>query len=116
MDNKLFGDKGEKFAQNLLIKNGYKILATKFRTKLGEIDIVAKEKDTLVFVEVKTRTSQKFGKPQEAVNVRKLHTIKNAGELFIRSHPGLAKKFRIDVVAIEVNYGIVTSAKIIQAV
>jgi len=45
MDNKLFGDKGEKFAQNLLIKNGYKILATKFRTKLGEIDIVAKEKD-----------------------------------------------------------------------
>ncbi len=90
------------------------MLTTNYRTKLGEIDIVAKLGDILVFVEVKTRTSQKFGLPQEAVNTRKIHTIKNVGELFSRTHPNFSKKLRIDVVAIEVSKGQVTSAKIIK--
>ena len=116
MDKKYFGEIGEKYALNLLEKHGYKILTTNFRTKLGEIDIVAKLDDILIFVEVKTRTSLKFGLPQEAVNKRKLHIIKNVGELFMRSHPRIAKKTRIDVVAIEATGGHVLSAKIIPVI
>ncbi|MFV1917614.1 MAG: YraN family protein, partial [Patescibacteria group bacterium] len=69
---------------------------------------------TLAFVEVKTRWSKKYGKPEEAVTPRKLARIKRAGELYCLTHPGLPKKLRIDVVAIEVERGRVVSSKLIQ--
>ena len=80
MNKKEFGNWGEKYAWNLLKKAGYRFLTKNFRCKLGEIDIVAIDRDTLVFVEVKTRYSRKFGKPEEAVTKRKLRKIKQVGE------------------------------------
>lgn len=108
------GKLGEDFAAKLLQKSGYKILDRNFRTKFAEIDIVALDGDTLVFVEVKTRWSKKYGKPEEAVIPRKLAKIKKASEFFSLTHPNLPKKMRIDVVAIEVEKGKVESAKIIR--
>ena len=72
---KILGEKGEKQASVFLEKRGYRILAKNFRNRFGEIDIIAQDKDELVFVEVKTRTSDNFGTPEEAVNAKKLRKI-----------------------------------------
>lgn len=66
-----FGEKGESIAERHLKKRGYKILEKNYRTKVGEIDIIAKEKNTIVFVEVKTRRSWQFGNPKGAVTPAK---------------------------------------------
>jgi len=71
MEKKELGKKGEEVAIRFLKKSGYRILSRNYVCKLGEIDVIAKEKDTLVFVEVKTRTSTTFGPPQLAVNPTK---------------------------------------------
>ena len=66
--NKVVGNLGEQTAKNYLIKNGYKILTTNYSCRFGEIDIIAMDKECLVFIEVKTRTSGKYGHPDNAVN------------------------------------------------
>ena len=80
---KELGQKGEDLALRFLKKNGYRIYTTNYSCKLGEIDIIAKEKDTLAFIEVKTRTSTAFGPPQLAVNRRQTDAAFQSGpELF----------------------------------
>jgi putative endonuclease len=114
MDTGKFGDQGESYAASLLQAKGYTILDRNFRTKVGEIDIIALDDDTLVFVEVKSRKSSRFGAPVEAVNARKLARVKRAGEYYSLTHPKLPKRQRIDVVAIEARADKVVSAKIIK--
>lgn len=113
-DKRYFGELGEDFAEKLLIKAGYKIVEKNFRSRFGEIDLIAKDGDTLVFIEVKTRWSDKFGRPEEAVDTRKLRRIKLAGEYFSLKHPTLSKKLRIDVVAITLKGGRLVNSKIIK--
>ena len=113
---RLFGDFGEEYAVKLLQSKGYEILERNFRTKVGEIDIIALEGDILVFVEVKTRWSKKYGTPQEAVNARKIYRIKRAGDFYLSSHKNVPKRHRIDVVAIEVSGKVINSTKIIKVV
>ncbi|OGM75835.1 hypothetical protein A2210_02280 [Candidatus Woesebacteria bacterium RIFOXYA1_FULL_40_18] len=113
---RLFGNLGENYACRLLQKSGYRIIERNFTSRFGEIDIIALDKDTLVFVEVKTRWSRRFGLPQEAVTPQKLFRIKRTAEYFSLRHPRLPKKLRIDVVAIEIENNIVTSARIINCV
>jgi len=109
------GARGEKLAASLLRQKGYKILERNFRCRLGEIDIVAQDGDTLVFVEVKTRWSEKFGPPEEAVTARKLRSIEKTGQYFRLLHPGLPEAERIDVVAIELDgAGKVTREELIK--
>jgi len=75
------GRRGEELARRFLKKKGYKILETNYRGRLGEIDLVAQDGDSLVFVEVKTRSSMAFGHPLESINPRKQHQLtKAAGE------------------------------------
>lgn len=114
LNKKESGDLGEIFAVKLLLKNKYKILTRNFRSKFGEIDIVAMDKDTLVFIEVKTRWSKKYGKPEEAVTPKKLSNIKRTADFYCLLHKNAPKKKRIDVVAIEAEEGMVTSVKIIK--
>ena len=113
---RLFGKQGENYACRLLQKSGYRIIERNFTSRFGEIDIIAQDKDTLVFVEVKTRWSRRFGLPEEAVTPQKLFRIKKTGEYFSLRHPHLPKKLRIDVVAIEIENNIVISARIINCV
>lgn len=115
-NNLLFGNNAERLACDLLVKKGFTILQKKFRSKFGEIDIIARDKETLVFVEVKARTNRKFGLPEEAVTPSKLWKIKKTAEFYSLTHPSLPKKLRIAVVALEFSEGKVVSEKIITVI
>ena len=69
--NKLLGKKGEKLVEKFLLARGYTLLKRNFRTPVGEADLVMQDGDEIVFVEVKTRTSEAFGTPKEAVGREK---------------------------------------------
>src|SRR3989344_4868326 len=116
MQTRRVGISGEEFASKLLESEGYKIIERNFSCKLGEIDIIATKDSSLVFVEVKTRRSNKYGKPEEAVTLRKIQKIERCGEFYMKFHSNLPKKLRIDVVSIEINGGKVISSKIIPAI
>lgn len=116
MPKNVTGVSGEKYAWDLLSKNGYKLIKKNFRCSLGEIDVIAIKDDTLVFVEVKTRRSTKFGLPQEAVNYWKLKKIEKVGDYFVKLNKNMPKKRRIDVVSLIVKNNLVLSSKIIMAI
>ena len=109
-----YGNIAEDYACELLDKQGYKIIERNFSCKIGEIDIIASDGDTLVFVEVKARWSKKFGKPEEAVTDRKLRKIKKVLQFYLANHKVKFKKYRIDVVALEMRKHIVISEKLIK--
>ena len=78
------GRKGEAEACQFLKVNGYKIIDTNYKTKIGEIDIVAKDKeDRIIFVEVKSRETARFGYPRDAVTKDKQRTIRRVAELYL---------------------------------
>ncbi len=94
------GKSGEELAVALLKENGYKIIARNYKTKLGEIDIIARDRDTICFVEVKTRHSDKFGLPQEAVQGFKQRQISKVALAYLKENSLLDKRARFDVVSI----------------
>ncbi len=99
-DNLYIGKAGEEQAVELLKKSGYMILARNYRTKLGEIDIIAKDKDTVCFIEVKTRGSDRFGLPLEAISKTKQNQIVKVALEFLNKHNLLAQKARFDIVSV----------------
>ena len=103
--NLYLGKTGEKVAVNFLKENGYKILRNNYKTKLGEIDIIAKDKDTLCFIEVKTRNSIRFGSPSESVTVFKRRQISKLALQFLKERNLLGKRARFDVVSIVYSEG-----------
>lgn len=113
---KQFGDRGEQIAERELRKKGYKILARKFRSRFGELDLVAQDRDTLVFVEVKTRMNKKFGLPEEAVTPWKLQHISKTAEYFCVINHLQRVKMRIEVVAILFNGDTLESIRIIPVI
>jgi putative endonuclease len=98
---RLFGNSAERRAGQYLKKQGYKILAKQFTTKFGEIDLIARDGDEIVFVEVKARTSDRFGLPEESVTPKKLEKIALVGQEFLQRKRLHDAPFRIDVVAID---------------
>jgi putative endonuclease len=96
----ILGKSGEELAVALLEGNGYKILTRNYKTKLGEIDIIARDKDTICFVEVKTRHSDKHGLPQESVQGTKQRQISKTALMYLKENNLLDKKARFDVVSI----------------
>lgn len=101
MNNREKGALGEKLAAEFLKKAGYKILAMNFRySRLSEIDIVAKEKDTIVFVEVKARSTTNFGHPYEAITPKKLQNIYQTAQYFLQETEEKHKNFRIDIISV----------------
>lgn len=99
---KSLGDFGEKIAEGYLKKHGYTILEKNYRTRFGEVDIIAKEGEIICFVEVKTRTGTDFGLPQEAVNFKKQNKIIRAALAYITENK-FKGTWRIDVVAILID-------------
>ncbi len=85
--NKDLGDFGEEMASKFLVENGYEILERNFTVKGGEIDIICMDRGDLVFVEVKTRRSDKFGMPSEAIDRRKAEHIRFAAERYFQNNP-----------------------------
>jgi len=94
------GKEGEKIAAAYLKKNGYRIIEINFRCPIGEIDIVAKEKNDLVFVEVKTRKSIALGYPEQAVGIRKQKKMSQLALWYMQKRKIADTNARFDVVAI----------------
>jgi putative endonuclease len=96
----LRGRRGERTACRFLLQLGFDILARRCRNRLGELDIVAFETDTLVFVEVKTRSSRHFGEPWEFVDWRKQQILRRTAEQFIADHDLGQYAYRFDIVSV----------------
>lgn len=105
MKNKEIGNLGEEIATRYLIKSGYVILQRNYTSRFGEIDIIAKDikSKEIVFVEVKSRTNNLYGKPIDAINIKKLnHICKTARQYIFLNH--LEKEnIRIDAIEIYIN-------------
>lgn len=93
------GQKGERIASEYLQKQGYTILHKNYRYKRGEIDLIAKKESLLVFVEVKTRSTDTFGYPEEAVNLRKERMLLNAADEYIQQQ-NWKRDIRFDIIAV----------------
>ena len=98
-----FGEKGEALAVRRLRKAGYKIIETNYHTRLGEIDIIAKDKDTIVFVEVKSRRSVHFGDPKHAVTPQKQRKISMVALYYLKTTGQTTARARFDVVTVISN-------------
>ena len=93
------GIRGEKLARDFLKKRGYHILETNYRCPEGEIDIIARHKDSLVFIEVRTKTSLEFGSPEESITAAKSERLRTVASRYGQTHNDLPLLWRIDVVA-----------------
>ena len=94
------GRKGERIAAIFLLRQGFDILARRYRGRSGELDIIALESNTLVFVEVKTRASRDFGEPWEFVDWRKQQILRRTAEEFIADHDMGQYAYRFDIVSV----------------
>lgn len=100
------GNIGEQAAAHYLWQAGYELVVQKYRTKLGEIDIIAKDKDTVVFVEVKTRRSIRCGFPAEAVTYRKQQKILNTAMYYLNYTQQQHCYCRFDVIEVFLSDGV----------
>ena len=100
--NHVLGVQGEAIARQHLIEKGYQILNQNYTTKIGEIDIIAKKDNVIHFVEVKTRTSNSFGAPLEAIDYKKMQSIYHAGLFYIQQNKKYTK-FQIDAIGITLD-------------
>jgi len=121
------GKKGEEIALHFLKKKGYTIVETNFRKNYGEVDIIAidqgkggkgkSEVNTLVFIEVKTRTSDQFGDPVESITPWKIKSLKKTGQLYKMYHPKFPDSLRIDAVLVKLlENGEVESIEHLQSI
>lgn len=102
LNKRQIGTNKEKIAAKFLVDNGYKILEHNFYTNIGEIDIIAKDKDYLVFIEVKYRFNNKYGLGYEAVTKKKQKTIYKVAEFYMyKNKISFDSKVRFDVVSID---------------
>lgn len=108
------GMAAEEAAAELLKKNGYRIISRNYKTKIGEIDIIARDKDTLAFVEVKARSSLAFGNPAEAVIKHKIRQISKAALSFLKENNLLHEKARFDVVSFVYGSDEIVKAELIK--
>ena len=107
------GKRGEQFAVEFLASQGFQVIDRNFRIRGGEIDIIAidpstrsgfkEEEKTLVFIEVKTRSSTDFGEPLEAIGYYKMRALMRATQFYKLKHPRLPDLMRIDAVSVLVN-------------
>jgi putative endonuclease len=97
------GRRGERAAEKHLRRMGYRIVARNFRAAGAEIDLVAIDGGTLVFVEVKTRRSRAAGTPEEAVDERKQGRMRRAAEVFAKRYRAEDSEMRFDIVAVDAS-------------
>lgn len=103
MSARALGARGEAIAAAWLEEHGYRVLDRNFRTRFGEIDLIARQGRELVFIEVKTRRGRRFGTPAEAVDARKRRCWMLAAEVYLarRGRPGVP--FRFDFVGVDLS-------------
>ena len=110
------GQKGEQAARSYLEQEGYSIIETNYRCKLGEIDIIARDGEMVVIVEVRTKTGLAFGRPEESINQEKARKLHRLALQYIQANYHREIPSRIDLVAvmIEKSSGLVKDIKHIK--
>ena len=103
MSNKYTGTKGEARAAEFLIQNGYKIVERNWRFKHWEVDIIASKGNCMHFFEIKTRTSDIYGHPEESISRKKMTNLRNAAEEYQYLHPEW-KYVQFNVLAIKMFF------------
>jgi len=103
MKRREVGILGEKLAGDFLKKRGYHIWETNYRCPEGEIDIIARHRDSLVFIEVRTKRSREFGSPEESITPAKMERLRTVAARYRQTHDNLPSSWRIDVVAVELD-------------
>lgn len=101
INKQIIGKLGEHIASKYLVKLGWKIISQNFRKRYGEIDIIANDKKTLVFVEVKTRTGDNFGPIEESITPWKIRRLKRSVDYYLHLQPSYPETIRIDFIGIE---------------
>jgi putative endonuclease len=99
------GARGEERAAAFLREQGYRILDRNYRCTLGEVDIIARDGSTVVFVEVKTRSSERFGTPQAAIGLQKQKRMTAIALYYLKGKGWLGKPARFDVAAVSLDEG-----------
>ena len=100
IDRKAIGSEGERLGRDFLKKSGYRLIEQNFKSRHGEIDLIAVDKDDIVFIEVKLRQSADFGMPCEAVNRRKQDHIVKTALNYLKAKNLMNKNVRFDVMSI----------------
>lgn len=100
MNTKVIGAQGELIAVKYLKDKKYKILQQNYTTKIGEIDIIAQDKDIIVFVEVKARNTNRFGYPREAISYAKQKKVRTVATQFMLTNKLMNSKVRFDCIEI----------------
>jgi putative endonuclease len=100
---KRLGEAGEEIAARELIRRGYTIHERNWRCPEGELDLVAEQGQSLVFVEVRTRRGKHFGTPEESITPAKRVHLISAAQAYLQAHPLENRDWRIDVVAVEMS-------------
>lgn len=109
--NLLKGKNGENIAKNYLKKQGYRIIESNYKTKIGEIDIVAIKDKVLSFVEVKSRYDDSYGRPFEAVNTYKVKKIRDVASIFLMSNDVLYDGISFDIIEVFLSNGEINHIK-----
>lgn len=104
-DNIELGQRGEELAANFLQRKGYKLLQRNYRSRFGQIDIIAKEKKYFCFIEVKTRKSSLYGLPKEAVSKFKQRRIARTALTYLKENRLIKTRARFDVISILLDRG-----------
>lgn len=97
------GKRGETLAISFLKKNGYRIIESNFRCRYGEIDIIAQEGKTVAFIEVKTKTNNRFGSPTQAIDLRKQRQVSKTALIYISQKRLTNYSARFDVVGVNIK-------------
>jgi putative endonuclease len=97
-----FGEKGEKLANEYFEQNGYEILHCNWRYSRFEVDIIASKNNLLHFIEVKARSSNRFGHPEESVDKKKIQNLMNAAEEFLHQFPQW-KRIQFDILSVTIK-------------
>ncbi len=105
IDRREIGAWGEKLAADFLVSRDYEIIDRHFQTRLGEIDLIARQAGQIIFVEVKTRTNNNFGLPEEAIDQRKKMKLIETARWYLARRSGEAENYRIDSIAVEIDRG-----------
>jgi len=113
--NKTTGNKGEELAVQYLSEKGYEIIERNWRFRHAEVDIITSKNSRLHFFEIKTRTTSKYGKPEESMSYKKMKMLKIAAEEYQYQNPQW-KYLQFDVLAITIEYGMATEYFLIEDV
>jgi putative endonuclease len=97
------GNFGERVAASHLEAKGYEILERNWRTREGEIDLIASRAQELIFVEVRSRRGRTFGTPEESITGRKADHVRAAAAAYLMQHPDAPPNQRVDVIALELD-------------